>query len=234
VVDQASGELFKWASHDDLYARDLIKLCVEALDKDPEVVLAHCWTAMIDGSGTVTSAFPYPLATASARVAERFGSMLFDSGGDDDGGIMRTAVLRRLPKKDSYHHADRTTVAQMCLQGPFYHVPDWLYFRRDHPARAERACPSVRSRCANMDPRRANPWLHPAVRLYGEYVWAFVAAIRDAPMPGAERRDCYRRLMAWAASRAIPGRHRAQDPVPVDHPPFTIEGVVPGWEQTRP
>ena len=33
VLDQARGELFKWASHDDLYARDLLKCCVEALDE---------------------------------------------------------------------------------------------------------------------------------------------------------------------------------------------------------
>ena len=51
VVEQARGELFKWASDDDLYARDLLERCVEALDENPDVVLAHSWTAMIDGSG---------------------------------------------------------------------------------------------------------------------------------------------------------------------------------------
>ena len=33
LVDEARGELFKWASDDDLYARDMIRLCVEALDE---------------------------------------------------------------------------------------------------------------------------------------------------------------------------------------------------------
>jgi len=32
VIGQARGELFKWASHDDLYARDLLKRCIDALD----------------------------------------------------------------------------------------------------------------------------------------------------------------------------------------------------------
>src|ERR1700758_837964 len=32
VIGQARGEMFKMASHDDLYARDLLKCCVEALD----------------------------------------------------------------------------------------------------------------------------------------------------------------------------------------------------------
>ena len=136
LVEKAQGELFKWASHDDLYARDLLERCVEALDEHPHVVLAHSWTAMIDGAGNVTKAIEYPLATASPRTPERFRSMLFDDGGDDDGGIVRTEVLRRTAMKESYHHADRTIITELALQGPFYQVPDWLYFRRDHPDRA--------------------------------------------------------------------------------------------------
>ena len=31
LVRQSRGELFKWASDDDLYARDLIERCIEAL-----------------------------------------------------------------------------------------------------------------------------------------------------------------------------------------------------------
>ena len=56
VVKQARGELFKMASHDDLYARDLLKRCVDAFDENPQAVLAHCWEAMIDPSGKVTKA----------------------------------------------------------------------------------------------------------------------------------------------------------------------------------
>ena len=33
---------------DDLYAHDLLKRCVDALDEYPHVVLAHSWTALID------------------------------------------------------------------------------------------------------------------------------------------------------------------------------------------
>lgn len=41
VFAECRGELFKWASHDDLYGRDLLRRCVEALDARPEVILAH-------------------------------------------------------------------------------------------------------------------------------------------------------------------------------------------------
>ena len=233
AVDQARGELFKWASNDDLYARDLLERCVGALNDNPDVVLAHSWTAMIDGSGAVTKATEYPLATSSARAPERFRSLLLDDGGDDDGGVMRTKVLRQTAMKESYHHADRTIIAELSLYGRFYQVPDWLYFRRDHPERAERACPTVRSRCANMDPRRADRLRNPVVRLYGEYIWAYIAMIRRAPLSPADRRECHRYLVEWLGSRARPGDHPQPGAKPQDfagRADISVEAVVAGRE----
>ena len=206
VFGQARGELFKWVSHDDLYARNLLQRCVDALDERPHVVLVHSWTAIVDGSGTVVKLLEYPLDTASLRPPERFRSMLFASGGDDVYGVMRADVLRRTALHGSHHHADRTITTEIALQGPFYQVLDWLYFRRDHPDREERACPTLRTRCANMDPRRADRLRHPAVRLYGEYILAYVTAIQRAPLSAADRHECYRYLAQWAASRARPRR----------------------------
>jgi glycosyltransferase involved in cell wall biosynthesis len=232
VAEKARGELFKWASNDDLYARDLVERCVDALDKYPHVVLAHSWTAKVDGSGNVTDAYKYPLSTASPQAPERFRSLLFDSGGDDDYGVMRIDVLRRTAMKASYHHADHTIVAEIALHGPFYQVPDWLYFRRDHPDRAERACPTMRSRCVNMDPRRASRLRHPAVRLYGEYVWGYIAAIRRAPLSPADRRECYRYLAQWFASRARPGRSlQPEPPSSAAVPAIAVDAVVAGQER---
>jgi glycosyltransferase involved in cell wall biosynthesis len=233
LVGQARGELFKWAWHDDLYARELLRTCVAALDEHPEVVLAHSWTAMIDGTGKVTTAIEYPLATASSHAPERFRSMLFDDGGDDDGAVIRTSVLRQTPLMNSYHHADRTTVTEIGLHGPFFHVKDWLYFRRDHPERAERACPTMRTRCANMDPRRASRLRHPAIRLYGEYVWAYVAAIQRAPLSPPDRRECYRYLGQWVVSRA--SRNASAEQAESGPPPtLSIDAIVAGQPRRQP
>ncbi len=208
VADRARGELFKWASCDDLYAQDLLQACVDALDAQPEAVLAHSWTATIDSSATITEARGYPLSTSSPRVPERFSSLLFDRGGDDIYGVIRTSVLRRALPHRSHHHADRTIVAEISLYGPFCQVPDWLYFRRIHPEQAEQACTNMRSRCVNMDPGRASRLRHPAARLYGEYVWAYVAAIRHAPLSPEDRHECYRNLARWMAHRSHPGGSR--------------------------
>jgi glycosyltransferase involved in cell wall biosynthesis len=215
VVGQARGELFKWASHDDLYARDLLERCIEALDEYPHVVLAHSWTALIDGAGLVTETIEHSSATASLQAPERFRALLYAKAGDEGVGVIRKKVIGSTALHGSYHHADRTITAEFVLRGPFYQVPDCLYMRRDHPDRAERACPTVRTRCANMDPRRADRLRQPVMRLYAEYLWGYVAAIRRAPLSPADRQECYRHLVQWATSRALPGRtRRAGEPGP--------------------
>jgi glycosyltransferase involved in cell wall biosynthesis len=228
-VEQARGELFKWAAGDDLYAKDLLEKCVAALDEYPQVVLVHSFTAMIDGDGTLYQANAYPLASSAVRAPDRFRSLLNDSGGDDDGGVMRKAVLLRTAMKESYHHADRTIITELALHGPFYQVPEWLYFRREHPGRAERSHPGVRARCANMDPRRADPWRNPVPRLVAEYVWAYVRMIQRSPLTAAERRECYRYLVEWMASRAKP-HHIGPGPQPVAEasPSIDLDKVVAG------
>jgi glycosyltransferase involved in cell wall biosynthesis len=232
LVEQARGELFKWASDDDLYARDLLERCVEALDQFPHVVLAHSWTALIDGSGAVTKAVRYGLDTASPSAPERFRSLLYEVGGDDDGGVIRMDVLRRAPLHGSYYHADRTLVAGLVLNGPFYQVPDWLYFRRDHDERAERAFKTARAWCANLEPRRSDALRNPAVRLYTEYVWGFVTAIRRAPLTSAERRECYRHLAGWLSNRAkvTRGRYVPEAPTAAGVSVSSLEANVPGRE----
>ncbi|MBD0711196.1 MULTISPECIES: glycosyltransferase family 2 protein [unclassified Streptomyces] len=232
VFDECRSELFKWASHDDLYARDLLRRCVEALDERPDVILAHADQAVIDGEGKVKVPYAYGLATASPHAPERFRSMLFEPGGDDFYGVIRTEVLRRVKPLDSYHHADRTFVCEIGLHGRFHQVPELLYFRRDHPTRAERANPSKRSRCVNLDPRRAGR-LHPTPRLLAEYVWGFLSAVRRAPLSPADRRECYGHLAAWAASRTRPGAgERVEDRAPVDPAllDVSVDAVVAGRE----
>jgi glycosyltransferase involved in cell wall biosynthesis len=222
VFEQARGELFKWAASDDLYGRDLLQRCVEAFDEHPEVVLAHSWTAAVDGAGNVTQSYEYPLATDSPSAPRRFRSILFGGSGvfesaDGDGrmtrvpsygvlracdeyGVIRADVMRKVAPLGSYHHSDRIVVLELALHGPFHIVPDWLYFRRDHPDRAYKSA-SVRARCEILDPRRANRLQHPTARLLAEYMWGYAAAIRRAPLSAAERRLCYRYLARWAMDR---------------------------------
>lgn len=240
TIHQARGELFKSASHDDLYARDLIKRCVEALDKQPEVVLAHSWSVVIDEHNAVTEVVDYPVNTADLRAPERLRSMLFDGWGDDEGGVVRTEVLRRTPLHGSYHFADRTFTTRLAMYGPFHMVPDYLYFRRHHAGQSGAAV-SVRSRCAILDPRRANRLRHPMARLYAEYIAGYASAIRRAPLSAADKRECYAVLGRWVAGRAMPVAKRTlsgsalqrgerRSPAPQE---ISVESLVAGAEEWR-
>ncbi|HWM01787.1 MAG TPA: glycosyltransferase family 2 protein [Actinophytocola sp.] len=230
---KARGELFKWASHDDLYGRELLQRCVEALDERPEMILAHSWNATIDNNGAVIEPYDYQLATDSPSAAERFRALLHAPGGDDFYGVMRTDMLRQVRPHDSYHHADRTFVMEIAMHGPFYQVPELLYFRRDHPTRAERANPTVRSRCANLDPRRRNGLRHPTVRLLAEYALGFVGLINRAPVSAAEKRKCYGHLAEYLSSRVRrrPVNADSKPATAPDVPLLSIDGIVPGREK---
>jgi glycosyltransferase involved in cell wall biosynthesis len=204
VAEQTRGEFFKWVSDDDLYAPDLLQRCIEALDSRPEIVLAHAWTAFIDPNGETINAIDYPLSTEVADPAERFRSLLYTHGGDDFYGVIRTSVLRKIKPFGSFHWADRTIVAELALQGPFYNVPEFLYFRRDHPSRATRIGSDIRRRCVTLDPKRANRWRHPEARLLGEYLLAYASAIWRAPMTTTDRLRCTKELAMWIGRHVDP------------------------------
>jgi glycosyltransferase involved in cell wall biosynthesis len=208
VIREATGEFFKWASDDDLYAPDLLQRCVDALDARPEIVLAHAGTAFINEGGEVIRIQGYPLTTDVPSPSERFRSLLYTVGGDDIYGVIRTEVLHRMPPHGSFHLADRVFVAELALNGRFHQIPEPLYFRRDHPGRAERASAGIRRRCVNLDPRRSNRWLHPAVRLLVEYIFGYLAVIRRAPISWPERGRCTRDLTIWVLAHFNPLRGR--------------------------
>lgn len=205
TIEQARGELFKWVSDDDLYHPELLQRCVEAIDARPDIVLAHAWTAFIDDAGEITHKIDYPLTTDAADPVERFRSLLYTHGGDDDYGVIPMSVLRRVRPFGSYHWADRTFVGELTLQGPFHNVPEFLYFRRDHPDRTTRVGNrNIRVRCSQLDPARADRWRHPVVRLVGEYLLGFFTAIGRAPISRRDRWRCRRVLVLWILGHANP------------------------------
>ncbi len=201
LIQQARGELFKSAAHDDLYARDLLERCVQALDEDPDAVLAHAWTAVIDSAGRVVGTPGPGVGLDAPRAADRFRNVLYEGCHDYEYAVIRTQALRRVKPQASYHLADRMFTTELALHGRFLQVEDWLYFRREHPRGVPR---KVRERCATLDPRRADRLRHPVVRLYGEYLWAYGVAIRGAPLSTAERYECFRILTRYLASRVVP------------------------------
>ena len=222
VIEQARGELFKSAHHDDLCARVLLERCVDALDQHPEAILANTWTATIDSAGVVTHLVDYTTSTSLPSAPDRFESMLFDGWGDDYGGVVRLDVLRSVAPLNSYHFADRIFTTELGLHGSFSIIPEHLQFRRVHAEQAGRSS-DMRQRCSVLDPRRNDRLWHPAVRLYSEYLLGYIRAIRQAPLSSSERRKCYWILTKWIGSRATPFLSRT----------LSRRGLVRGGQTSR-
>lgn len=203
LVGVARGEFFKWASYDDLYHRDFLLRCVEALDQHPEAALAHAWCVLTDAARDPVQFFKYPEGTTALRAPDRFRSMLYDGKGDWTYAVFRSSILRQTPLHPTYHNGERTLITEFALHGTLYQVPDWMFFRRDHPNRHQ----SPREWSAGYDPRRAK---QSAIRLYAEYLWGYVSVVRRSPLPSAEKRECYGHLARWLASRAVPAHQEGE------------------------
>ena len=176
-------------------------------------MLAHSLTAAIDEDNNLIQALEYPLATDDPRPARRLESLLFGGdatpgavAADDFYGVIRSDVLRRVRPHDSFYHADQTFMSELALLGPFAIVPDWLYFRRHHSGRAFKANPSVRSWCANLDPKRSDGLRHPTVRLVAEYGWERLALIHRSPITSGRPTSVLRR------DRSLDGHPRHPPP----------------------
>jgi hypothetical protein len=85
------------------------------------------------------------------------------------------------------------------LQGPFVHVPQVLYYRREHPHRTSRAG-DRRAIAAAWDPRRSSRLRHPMARMHAEYLAGFATAIWRAPLTPAERARCLSQVARWLVS----------------------------------
>jgi glycosyltransferase involved in cell wall biosynthesis len=199
LIDQARGELFKWAAHDDLFAPKLVESCIELLDANPDAALAHAYMAIVDESGEVIETYDYTLATDSPSAPVRFRDLLFTDGGDDFYGVIRTDVMRRVTPHGSFHNGGRKLVAELALYGRFLQVPEVMFYRREHPGRGDRLG-SVKAVCTNLDPRRAG---QSTARLMAEYMASYFTAVARAPLSAADRRRCYALLAGWLADRTV-------------------------------
>ncbi len=208
VISQARGKFFKFAHHDDLSAPELVARCVDALDRHPEAVLAYTGSAVIDSAGMIQQTIDHSESTSLPRAPDRFRSML-DGWEDWYGGVVRLKAMRAIAPHDSYHFADRVYPTELALHGTFFMVPECLFFRRSHVEQAGRQA-DLRGRCTILDPRRGKRIMHPVARLYSEYLWGYVRAIRHAPLTPSEKRECYGTLARWAGTRFIPVLNRAR------------------------
>jgi glycosyltransferase involved in cell wall biosynthesis len=199
VFRLSTGEFFKWAAYDDLCAEDFLQSCVEALDRDPGVVLAYPRTAQIDEQGKITSpSRPGPDLT-SANAADRFARMMRSPfWATSLFGVVRASVMAETRLLTSNGASDHLLLSEIALRGRFHEVPSEGFFQRDHVARRPHQSSFVASAQFNDPNVRANATFL-RLRLIGEYI----SAINRAPLESYDRIRCYAAVGQWLGSRLV-------------------------------
>lgn len=219
VVQVSDTPLFKLAAHDDLYAPTYLERCIEILERDPDVALAHSDSILINNDGV-----PYPFDDArqkyvdphsgqelprepvdvaeSASSNERFHEVLHRIlWCTDMYGVMRRAQLDQTSLFKSYYGSDKVFLAEMALLGKFYHVREKLFMKRYHSDMS--ASMTAEERITFMD--TAAPKAFPYLELFKGYT---MAALRTGSLDVSERFRC----LASVAQKTVLARYwRAEE-----------------------
>jgi glycosyltransferase involved in cell wall biosynthesis len=196
VFERARGEYFKWWSHDDLCDSSYLEKCVEVLQNDPSVVICFPKTRIIDERGDPIRDYDDQMPLGGATPDRRFRRMLFRDAQECNAvfGLIRASVLEKSSLIGPYASSDRVLLAELALRGNLHQIPDYLFFRRDHPLTSTRVHPSVRSYGTWFDPRNGTRVSLPHWRLLYEYL----AALRRGKPTPAVRLKCSCILLAWS------------------------------------
>lgn len=133
LVPLARGRLFKWASADDVLRPGYLERCVEAIDADPEVVLAYPRTDFVDGDGAPLAFEDPGWHLVSDDPSERLlYAITADQWMNAVMGVIRTDALKRTRLMPRYAGPDCRLLAELSVLGKFVEVPELLFIRRVH------------------------------------------------------------------------------------------------------
>ncbi len=191
----ARGRFFKWAADDDVVQPEFVGRCLELLERQPDVVLCHSHTRIIDTNGAVLGDNAYPSGHAgSVHPSCRFDDVLAeDRWCFELFGVIRADTLRTTNLLAGHVGSDRGLLAELALRGRFAILPEYLFLSRDHPRRAVRRFPAHHLRAAFENPALAGRRVLPHWRILGEYA----QIVQRAGLPASERTRCYLALARW-------------------------------------
>jgi glycosyltransferase involved in cell wall biosynthesis len=196
VFELARGEYFKWAAHDDLFGPSFLEQCVQILDQHPSVVLCYAKSRVIDEHGRDLRDDPVDLNLRAPRPHQRYVAyhrrFRAHRNCNPVFGLIRAETLRQTPQIGNYVASDEVLLGELALRGEFYELPEFLFWRREHPNMSVKAY-NIKHRLVWFDPARQDQ-LHLLV-----WRWLFeqVFAVHRVPMRWVEKLACYVELAKW-------------------------------------
>jgi len=208
VYELATGKYFKQAAHDDMIQQDYLRLCIDALEADDSLVLAHSLTRVIDEAGQLVENYNDGNRTSSLDPVVRARDLLLRSRcAYPIFGVIRMDALRQLPPQGSYPHSARVLLLQLSLLGRFYEVPEYLFISTKHSGQSHWTFPErsrykgfrLTRRCGTLppaewwDPAKARDLVFPEWRVIKE----FVASITRSGLSPKQKAQCYSLVARW-------------------------------------
>lgn len=214
-LDAARGELFKWNAADDVCGPDFLKVCVDALDCNPDAVLAYPRTKVIDADGNFVRDYDYELDLSHPRPHVRLRRLTLvhhkRHGAHEMFGVMRKEKLILAGKKRCHVRADSVVLARMALLGKLLRVESFQFYNRDHNARSSKYLGrrNVRpnswiSGYIGVGPLPSAEWWDPSLKgkiVFPEWrvMQEYFRAVAEMPLSAGDRAMCRLSLSYYVA-----------------------------------
>jgi glycosyltransferase involved in cell wall biosynthesis len=223
LVRRATGELFKWAAHDDVCAPELIERCVDALDRSPRDVLAFPKTGFIDDGGQPLSGYEAPIIWTNQPLAfDRLGEHLAVPQASlhhlctRQFGLIRRESLLKTGLIRSHPASDLVLLLELALIGGFAAVDERLFWYRVHASSSMQANTSAADLAQWYDPRAGKRYPLKWTRVFTGYS----AVILNSALPARHKAVAALLMGRWLLSdenwRIIGGelKRRARGSIP--------------------
>jgi glycosyltransferase involved in cell wall biosynthesis len=206
VFELSSSEYFKWAAYDDVHAPEYLEKCVAILDRDPSIVLCHSRTARIDEYGKVVGNYDHRslMKISSWKSHERFGDLIsIRNPCWYIFGVIRSSVLKMTRLHGSYIGADRNLLAEIGLLGRMHEIPEYLFFRRDHPQAYTRTfCEHAFAIDLENYQEQLSWWTgeksdHATYFPNWKCFFEFLRSVQHVPINWSEKLLCYGQIWKW-------------------------------------
>jgi glycosyltransferase involved in cell wall biosynthesis len=131
VVQEARGEYFMWAAHDDLWAPGYIRKCLATLQAHQGAVLCCTEIDFIDAAGARSAEWEKKtyrnIDTLGMNIPDRIHELINRIGWFAIYGLMRLEAIRKTSFERISYGADVLLLFELLLQGDFVKVPELLF-----------------------------------------------------------------------------------------------------------
>jgi len=126
VLNEARGEYFMWAAHDDRRAPNFITDCLNVFATNPDCVSVFCHVEVVDRKSDRITSRVTPTSFSSDSALYRVRSALTEMTPTLIYGLHKSEIIRRITI-ESFDWFDVYFVAVLAFYGKIFIIPHYLY-----------------------------------------------------------------------------------------------------------